>query len=982
MSKLNPTEKKFENHIEKFLNLIEYKSIHFEKYDRTLCLIKDEVLDFIKKTQKNNWKKLQEIYAEDVENKVINRISSEISRRGVIDVLRNQVSDRGVSLDLCYFEPKSDLNPDHLKQFKLNQFSLVRQLHYSTKNENSIDMSLFLNGIPIVTMELKNQLTGQNFKHSENQYRFDRDPKEPLLQFKRVLVHFCVDNNQVSMTTNLKGGKTRFFPYNKDIENPPVENDYRSSYLWKEVLNPISLLDIIENFAHVSNEKEYYYNEEKQIVDTKKFDVQIFPRYHQLELIRNLKEQIKNDGAGNNYLIQHTTGSGKSYSIGWLSHLLTSLYKSKDDKRRIFDSIIVVTDRTNLDDQLRGTVKSLSKVEGVVFGAEKGSKELREFLEKGKDIIITTIQKFPYISEDIVALGDKKFAVIIDEVHSSQNGELSKELKRTLTRNEDDEEEDFTLESYLEEQIQTRGRQKHISFFGFTGTPKEKTLEIFGTKQPDNKFKPFHIYSMRQSIREGYTLDVLQNYSTYKRYFKVKEVKEDVIEIDTAQGTKEIFNYVDSHQITIENKVKIILDHFFNKSSKEIQGKSRGMIVVKTRKLCVQYFKEINRQLEERKSKFKCLVGFSGEVKFKGDPEKYTEKGLNLTIGHDGDVPLGLKNPKYRLLVVANKFQTGFDEPMLQSMYIDKSLKDVQCVQTLSRLNRTMSGKASTFVLDFANDPEAVRSSFQKFYQEVGLEEETDPNTLYNIQTSIDKFKIFSSEQVDNFCSIFFDKDREEGNLHPVLDEVVDNWNGLDDDEQKEDFRLKVASYIRLYSYLSQIINFSDVELEKKYIFYRYLSKKLKPKTKERIDIEHLIDLESLRIQKLHDQIDPLEKVDHEYEGIRTNVGTFTSPSKDLLSEIIETINSRYGINLTDDDKVNIDTVRQKIFEDEEIEKYMNGANSEQNKQDYFKKQFDNVILSLLKDRFDFYKKLDENSGLKNLIFDKIYKDYKESKNK
>ncbi|MDB9728340.1 hypothetical protein OAA68_00615, partial [Candidatus Pelagibacter ubique] len=480
---------------------------------------------------------------------------------------------------------------------------------------------------------------------------------------------------------------------------------------------------------------------------------------------------------------------------------------------------------------------------------------------------------------------------------------------------------------------------------------------------------------------EGYTLDVLQNYSTYKRYFKVKEVKEDVIEIDSAQGTKEIFNYVDSHQITIENKVKIILDHFFNKSSKEIQGKSRGMIIVKTRKLCVQYFKEINRQLDERKSKFKCLVGFSGEVKFKGDPENYTEKGLNLSIGHDGDVPLGLKNPKYRLLVVANKFQTGFDEPMLQSMYIDKSLKDVQCVQTLSRLNRTMSGKASTFILDFANDPESIRYSFQKFYQEVGLEEETDPNKLYNIQTSINEFKIFSKEQVEQFCSIFFDKDREEGNLHPVLDEVVDNWNALDDDEQREEFRLKVASYTRLYSYLSQIVNFSDIELEKHYIFYRYLSKKFKRTPNEKIKIDHLIDLESLRIQKLHDHIDPLEQTDHEYEGIKTAVGTYSPPAKDLLSEIIETINSRYGVNLSDDDKVNIDSVKNAIFEDEEVAKYMNGANSEQNKHDYFKKQFDKVILDLLKDRFDFYKKLDENSGLKTLIFDKIYKDYRDNKN-
>ena len=984
MNKLKPTEGKFESHIEKFLNTQNFKSFTDKSYDKNLCLNKDEILNFIKSTQKESWEKLKEIHGEDVDKKVLERVSTEISNRGIIEVLRNQIIDRGVYIDLCYFEPKSNLNEDHLNLYKQNSFSLIRQLHYSVNNENSIDMVLFLNGIPIVTMELKNQLTGQNYKHSENQYRFTRDPKESLLRFRKVLVHFCVDNNQVSMTTKLNESKTRFFPYNKHIENPPVEKDYRSSYLWKEILTPNSLLDIIENFAHISNEKEYFYNEEKEKIDIKKFDVQIFPRYHQLELIRKLKSQVKNDGVGNNYLIQHTTGSGKSYSIGWLSHLLTSLYKSKNDKLRIFDSIIVVTDRTNLDDQLRETIKSLSKVEGVVFGAEKGSKELRDHLEKGKDIIITTIQKFPYISDDIISLNDKKFAVVIDEVHSSQNGELSKELKRALTKNEDEEdnEEEYTLENYLEEQIQTRGKQKHISFFGFTGTPKEKTLEMFGTKQNDNTFKPFHVYSMRQSIHEGYTLDVLENYSTYKRYFKIKEVEENTIEIDTAQGTKEIFNYVDSHQITIENKVKIILDHFFNKSSRQIQGKSRGMIVVKTRKLCVQYFKEINRQLEERKSKIKCLVGFSGEVKFQGDPDKYTEKGLNLTIGHDGEVPLGLKNPKYRLLVVANKFQTGFDEKMLQSMYIDKSLKDVQCVQTLSRLNRTMSGKASTFVLDFSNDPESVRYSFQKFYQEVGLEEETDPNKIYDIQSSIKEFKIFSIEQVEKFCSVFFDKNREEGNLHPQLDEVVDNWNALNDDEQREDFRLKVASFTRLYSYLSQIINFSDPELEKHYIFYRYLSKKLKTKTKEKVNIENLIDLESLRIQKLHDTIDPLDKKDHEYEGVKTNVGTYTPPTKDLLSDIIETINSRYGVNLTDDDKVNIDSVRKKIFENEEIEKYMNGANSEQNKQDFFKKQFDNVILSFLKDRFEFYKKLDENSGLKNLIFDKIYKDYLDNKSK
>jgi type I restriction enzyme R subunit len=975
LNNLNPTERRFENQIEKHLNKINFKSIHFEKYDRILCLINDELLNFIKKTQEKSWRKLEEIYQEDVEYKVLSRISKEISNRGVIDVLRNPVIDRGVYLNLCYFEPNSDLNPEHLKKFKLNSFSIIRQLHYSTSNENSIDMGLFLNGIPIVTMELKNQLTGQNIKDSEKQYRLDRDPREPLLKFKRVLVHFCVDNNEVSMTTRLNGTKTRFFPYNKRIENPPVEGDYRSSYLWKEILTQNSLLDIIENFAHVSKEKDEFYNEQSKKIETRSFEVQIFPRYHQLELNRKLKYQIQLDGEGNNYLIQHTTGSGKSYSIGWLAHLLTSLYKERNDKKRIFDSIIVVTDRTVLDDQLRNTVSSLSKMEGVVFGAEKGSKELKEYLESGKDIIITTIQKFPYISDKITSLSEKKFAVIIDEVHSSQSGELRRSLNETLTKEEDDEDDEYTLENFLSDQIESRGRQKHISFFGFTGTPKEKTLEIFGTKNSTRKFEPFHSYTMRQSIHERYTLDVLQNYTTYKRYFKIKQVKDDEIEIDTSQGTKQIFNYVDSHKVTVENKVKIILDHFTNKGSKEIQGKSRGMIIVKTRKLCVQFFHEINRQLTQRNSAYQCLVGFSGEVQLDKNGEKFTEKSLNLTLGHDGDVPSGLKHPKFRLLVVANKFQTGFDEPMMQSMYIDKSLKDVQCVQTLSRLNRTASGKTHTFVLDFVNDPESVHASFQKFFEELSLQEETDPNKLYDIQSAIKAFKLFTQEQVEEFCTNFYDENRDEGSIHPMLDAVVDLWNTLVT-EEKEDFRLKVASYNRLYSYLSQIINFKDLELEKHYLFYRYLYKKLKRPDVVNIDITNLIDLESLRIQKLHTGIDPLTPVGHEYPGIKVNPQPPKSPNRDLLSEIIELVNTRYGITLTDDDRVNLESVRQKIFDDEEIKKYMNGANSQQNKEDFMKKQFDNVMLEFLNSRFDFFKKINDNDSLKKLIFEKIYSDY------
>ena len=489
MSGLSPTEKRFEDHIEDHLKTVGYSTTHFSGYDRNLCLIRDHVIDFIKRTQPEEWGRLEEIYDVDTESKILSRITSEISKRGIIDVLRHQIVDRGVYLNLCYFEPKSDLNPEHLKLYQSNQFTVVRQLHYSNQNENSIDMVLFLNGLPIVTMELKNQLTGQNVKHSENQYRHDRDPKEPLLQFKRCMVHFCVDNDKVSMTTRLSGPKTFFLPYNRDLENPPVESGYRSKYLWEEILEPTSLLDILENFVHVSKEKDYFWNNKTQKVDTKEKETLIFPRYHQLDLIRKFRRQVKEDGVGQNYLVQHTTGSGKSYSIGWLSHTLTSLYRNKGDTKRMFDTIIVVTDRTVLDDQLRNTIRSLEKVGGVVSGVQKGSKELREFLEQGKDIVVTTIQKFPFISETISSLGDRTFGVIIDEVHSSQSGELSKELKKSLSKSDDEDDDDFDYEEMLRREIQSRGRQDHISFFGFHGYTQGKDPRIIWNEDKRRYFR-------------------------------------------------------------------------------------------------------------------------------------------------------------------------------------------------------------------------------------------------------------------------------------------------------------------------------------------------------------------------------------------------------------------------------------------------------------------------------------------------------------
>ena len=978
MSGLSPTEKRFEEHIEDHLKTVGYSTTHFSEYDRTLCLIRDEVINFIKTTQPENWGRLEEIYEIDVENKVLSRISSEISKRGIIDVLRNPVVDRGVYLNLCYFQPNSDLNPDHQSLYQLNKFTVVRQVHYSSLNENSIDMVLFLNGLPLITMELKNQLTGQNVIHSQNQYRNDRDPKEPLLQFKRCLVHFCVDNNKVSMTSRLSGLKTFFLPYNRDIENPSVESGYRTKYLWEDILTPDSILDILENFVHVSKEKSYFFNNKTNKIDTKISEVLIFPRFHQLDLIRKFRSQLKDDGVGKNYLVQHTTGSGKSYSIGWLSHTLTSLYRSKGDTRRMFDTIIVVTDRTVLDDQLRNTIRSLEKIDGVVNGVEKGSKELKEFLEQGKDIIITTIQKFPFISETISSLGNKTFGVIIDEVHSSQSGELSKELKKSLSKSLEVDGE-FDYEEMLRKEIQSRGKQKHISFFGFTGTPKEKTLELFGTKTDEDQFVPFHIYSMYQSIYEKFTLDVLQNYITFKRYFKVKQTKDGDIEIPISNGKRELIKFVDSHELTISTKVNIILDHWISKGSKEILGQSRGMIVTQSRKHCVWYFNEINKQLKERGMTYRSLVGFSGEVNIDG--EKFTEYGLNEIVGHEGDVPFGLKNPQFRLLVVANKFQTGFDEPLIQSMYVDKKLGGVQCVQTLSRLNRTTSGKTQTFVLDFINEPKDIRESFQRFYQSTILEGETDPNSLYDNQSEIYNFHLYTHEDVNRFCKVFYDPNRDEGSLNHLLDSVVDRFKSIDDQEIREDFRSKLQSFIRMYGYLSQIITFTDIELEKSFVFLKYLNKKLPKRESERFDIFDTIDLDSLRIQKIHEHVGDLEHKDGIVNPPDFGSTGMIEPEVDLLSEIINQVNTTYGVNLTEEDKLDLSRLSKKLIVDPEVSKFMKGDNTEENKKNFFKQQFNDVMVDYVNDRFEFYKKMDENQEMKNMIFQMMYSDYQKQHN-
>ena len=973
----SPNEERFEQNIEQHLISLGFNSISYDKYDRNLCLIPDDFLYFLKDSQPDEYNKLQEQHKENTDSFIIKKLESNISKNGLIHTLRNKLVSRGVYIKTLIREPKSSLNPDHVDLFDKNRFTLIRQLHFSPSSEQSVDISLFLNGIPIATMELKNQLTGQNIKHAENQYKHDRSPNEKLFKFERCLAHFAVDNDNVSMTTKLSGAETFFLPYNKDVPNPDCDG-YKSEYLWKEILTPKSLVDIIENFVHVAEEDTKFFNSKTDKIESKKTKKLIFPRYHQLDVIRKLRKQIKADGVGKNYLIQHTTGSGKSYEIGWLAHSLTSLYRKATDSKRIFDTIIVITDRKVLDRQLQRTIKSLEQTSGVVKPVDESSDQLRKYLEGGKDIIITTIQKFPYISDTISSLGDRKFGIIVDEVHSSQSGERSKDLKKSLSKFGADIEDEYdqSYEDYIREEIKSRGQQEHISFFGFTGTPKEKTLELFGTKKDDGKFYPFHSYTMYQSIFEKFTLDVLQNYTTFKRYFKIKEKLSDDIEIPSSKGKSDLVKFADSHPKTIEQKTGIILDHFIKTGSKEIQGQSRGMIVVKSREDCVKYFKEINSQLEDRGISYRSLVAFSSEIK--GE----TETSLNHEIGHSGDISEGLKNPKYRLLIVSNKFQTGFDEPLVQSMYVDKKLGGVQCVQTLSRLNRMCKGKDRTFVLDFVNEIDDVTESFQRFYTSTMLSSETDPDSLYDFSTRISTYDIFTHNDVNNFCKIFFNKNRNDAELQPILNEAVKQFKLISDEEEKKEFKSLIQSYIRLYGYISQIMSFTDENLEKLYIFLRYLNKKLPKTAKDKINISDIVDLDSLRIQKTFEGKGKLERNDTgELDPKDFLINPKPDDGKELLSELIKLVNKKFSTNFTEEDKLDLRNLNKRVNENKELLEIMKGDSSETNKKKYFDNVVEKLLLSYVQDRFGFYKKM-EDKEIRGYVLKELYKSYSSANNK
>ena len=973
--KTNTKESGFEELIEKTLvDLHSYQSRKASGYDKNLCMDGELVLDFVKKSQPKEWEKLEDQYGGEASEKFLARLDDEIVSRGLLNVLREGVSDRGVRIKLAFWKPQNSLNPDTVAEYNKNILSVTRQVKYSAKNENSIDVVLFLNGLPIFTVELKNQLTGQSVINAIQQYRTDRDPKEKLLTFRRCLTHFAVDTEQVFMTTKLAGLKTHFLPFNKGDKNssgnPAVSGKYKTSYLWEDVWGKDNFMDLVGNFIQeYTEEKE---NEKGKKVKEEKI---IFPRYHQFDTVKRILTYSRENGAGRNYLIQHSAGSGKSNTIAWTAHRLAELHNDKDEN--IFDGVIVVTDRRVLDRQLSNTVQSFSRVVGVVKHVES-SAELSESLKKGVRVITTTLQKFPVIVDTIEKTAGKKFAVIVDEAHSSQSGESAADLRQVLTLDEAEKENEReekvfkTTEDIIIERMKARKvKSPNISYLAFTATPKQKTLELFGTEDPiTRKFIPFSLYSMKQAIEERFILDVLKNYITYEAYFGLLKKIEDDPEYDKKKAERLLIGYVEKHEHAIEKKIQIIVEHFEEKIADEIYGKAKAMIVTKSRLHAVRYKLAFDKYLAEKGYKHKALVAFSGTVK--DGALEYTETGMNKVS--ESKTAEEFKKDEYKFLIVAEKFQTGFDQPLLTAMYVDKKLSDVRAVQTLSRLNRTMAGKENVFVLDFVNEIDDIKDSFQPYYTTTILSEATDPNIIHNLERDVFAFKLFTEFEVNGFTDEYFHGAKPD-KLNAILDAIVGRLDGEKNDEEIEQFKSLVADYTRKYAFISQIVTFEDPQLEKLFVFLKLLNKKL-PRRKDSLpyDVLEAVDMDTYKIQKKQEASVILDNT----EGIIYPMGGGDSGTMqvhdemDYLSKIIKEINERFGANFNSEDKVILNTLSDKLMKNSELRGSIEN-NSQDSAKIKFDSEFQSELITMLNSHFDLYKKLDENPELKKFVNEKLF---------
>jgi len=914
------SEKGFQKYIVK--ELVEqnkFRESVSNDFDKEFCINSKQFWEFIKETQTETYEMIQS----KGERAFLVRLNEKIHKLGIIEVLRKGVKHFDKTVDLFYRQPSSIYNRKDLKKYQANIFSVTQELVYSSDNANRLDLIIFLNGMPIITCELKNPLSGQTVHNAIRQYQNDRYPKEKIFKFARCMVHFAADTELVFMTTQLNYKKTFFLPFNKGLNegrpfspfgagNPINPNGLKTHYLWEEVLTKHSLSNIISKFAQVVEEIDEETKKVKRMM--------IFPRYHQLTVVRQILAHAKSNGIGNKYLIQHSAGSGKSKSIAWLAHQLHGLFETGGENH-LFDSVIVITDRIVLDKQLSEDIKQFSPKRGIVehitnVGGSKTS-HLKEALANRKKVIVCTVQTFPFLLDEMIDMPSMQFGIIIDEAHSGQSGQTSSKMNAVLAdKHDNQEQEEKTLEDKINELIESRKMIKNGSYFAFTATPKNKTLETFGVKSEEtytdengelkHKFYAFHVYSMKQAIEEEFIHDVLKNYTTYNSYYKLIKAVKDNPEFDTKQAQKKLRAYVEGHEFAISEKAKIMIDHFHRDVRQLINGEAKAMVVTKSIEAAIKYKQAFDAYLKEIKSPYKAIVAFSGTKNYKG--VDYTEVSMNSFKTYKTDIPKNFKKIENRFLIVAEKYQTGFDEPLLHTMYVDKKLWGVQAVQTLSRLNRAKKPyKKDTFVLDFYNNAKDIQKAFESYYAATLLSEETNPNKLNDLVDSMEVFEVYTNYKIDDFFEKYIEGE-ERTILDPIIDRSADFFkNNLTKDKQI-DFKAKAKSFLRVYSYLGKILDFNNQDWEKLFWYLKYLVPKLYIEQTDDLaeGLLESIDMDSYRPSKETTKDILLVSEPGEVDPIPVEVtGGQTEPDLDTLDNILTVFNQRFGdIEWSDKDKV------------------------------------------------------------------------------
>ena len=941
-------------------------------YDREHCVDLPQLAAFLKATQPHVLDSLN-LYADSpTRRKFLARLQGEIAKRGTIDVLRHGIKHGPHHLDLFYGTP-SPGNEKAKERFELNRFTVTRQLRYSRdETQRSLDIALFINGLPVLTFELKNSLTKQTVDDAIEQYKRDRNPREKLFEFGRCVAHFAVDDHEVRFCTHLKGKASWFLPFNlgwnDGAGNPPNPNGIKSDYLWRKVLARENLTNILENYAQVIESRDDKTGRRKK--------TQIWPRYHQLDVVRHLLSDAAENGAGKRYLIQHSAGSGKSNSIAWLAHQLIGL---EHEGSVVFDSIIVVTDRRILDKQIRDTIKQYAQVGATVGHAER-SGDLRRFIESGKKIIVSTVQKFPFILDEIGnEQRGRRFAIIIDEAHSSQGGRTSAAMSGALSE-AGRVDEDETYEDRINRLMESRSLLSNASYFAFTATPKNKTLEIFGDADPQTdgkvRHRAFHSYTMKQAVQEGFILDVLAHYTPISSYYKLARTIEDDPEFDSKRAQKKLRRFVEGHEHAIRAKAEIMVDHFHDQliRQKKIGGEARAMVVTNGIERAVQYFHAIRDYLKERKSPFKAIVAFSGEHEFGGKPE--TEASLNGFPS--AKIAERFREHPYRFLVCADKFQTGYDEPLLHTMYVDKTLAGIKAVQTLSRLNRARPDKHDVFVLDFLNDVDTIQDAFEPYYRGTVLADETDPNKLHDLVADLDGAQVYSEEQIESLVSQYLDgADRDR--LDPILNNCVAAYiDDLDEDEQVR-FKGKAKAFVRTYAFLGCVLPYTNPGWEKRSIFLNFLIPKLPSPEEDDLSrgILEAIDMDSYRVEKRAAQKILLADDEGEIGPVPTSgVGGRSEPELDPLSAILRDFNDRFGdVEWEDADRVRdliAETIRSRVTDDEAYRNARENSDKENARVEHDRALL-RVMTSLMKDDTQLFKLFMDDAGFKRWLTETMF---------